>query len=946
MDQFSKKFGFFLILLILSTQSFTQLLSTHPRILFNNHERDAIIGKIRPGGPMHEDFVKFAGNKIYLEIPTPQQMDAKNSFKGYLLGVMLNRVMKNAFLYCMGYNGLINGGEQNSNPPTKNYYPNRERYLENVDGDLRFLMDRSDFIKNYKGLPVHYLGYAIKAVALAYDWGYDFYEERNGKHDVDANALKKSLKRWGEWFLSNGNVSTYPDRYRYWNPVYSNHGPWDTKGLAYLAVALGPEEKLFDDPDQTPYLNVDVFGNEDVKEQVCYHPVDRRAIRGEMKRYAKPYFDQMLAELNDKISGPVNPRGGWHESVMYFLVLEIPNLLEYAEVVCTYYNDPEYTKSVYSSGIFKYAGDFLFHMTTPDGMFMKYGDTGQKTALPSEFFDKNGMSYGDINDIGAGYIGGYYLYRLYHRLKELGPEYADYAELVKFYADQYCFDFSDPFSRQPAKDSLCPTEYEWECRETRINYLYKFLWQTGDPETEPRIEWNDLRDNTLTGQIRYYDNIGVLTSRQLSHESNQGTIVRFDGQPWYYNAHQHFAAGNFTIFKRGNLAIDGGRYVAGGSNTKDDPIYNYSFDYYRASLAHNVVLFKDGETEIGQDSYKSFGVGNVNPYVASQLSAFQDYAAGTNNVSIVYTEKNDPLYPYSFRLRSMRVILDSVYTDARVKQYHRFLVHLTKATDQEMNDPDFVLAYDWIDMEPSVSKEAIWQMHFRDNGNSSELAPNAFLVRRNENIPAGYVKNSFGDMYQGEMLVKCLLPSNPQLSIKDFQFSNDLCNNCWTGRVWEESNRILRFNSSINTHHEFLAVLYPSTADTILDYSGDIMQVSGENLQLAVILKPRLNPIHNLDRNLVIGFASPIHQDSLHYNLSTITISEVLTEHYILGLKPGRYRVELRTETGEWQPKGDFESKTSYPGVPGWGVIAFETDFGTDPVQPGNFNVRIKRIGN
>lgn len=895
---------------------------------------------------MHEDFVKFAGNKVYLEIPTMEQMKVESSFKGYLLGVMLNRVMKNAFLYSMGYNGLINGSGQISNPPTENYYINRERYLENIDGDLRFLMDRNDFIKNYKGLPVHYLGYAIKAVALAYDWGYDFYEERNGKHDVDANALKKSLKRWGEWFLSNGDVSVYPDRYRYWNPVYANHAPWDTKCLAYLAVALGPDEKLYDDPEQSPYLNLDIFGNEDVKEQVCYQPVDRKVIKGEMKRYAKAYFDQILAELNDKVNGPVSPRGGWHESVMYYLVQELPNLLEYAEVVCTYYNDPEYTKSVYSNNVFKYAGDFLLHMTTPDGMFMKYGDTGQKTALPSEFFDKDGKSYGDINDIGAGYIGGYHLYRLYHRLKDLGPEYADHAELVKFYADQYCFDFSDPFSQRPAKDPLCPTKYEWECRETRINYLYKFLWQTADPETEPRIEWNDLRDNTLISNIRYYDNIGIFISRQYYFDSNIGTIVRFDGQPWYYSNHQHFAAGNFTIFKRGNLAIDGGRYAAGGSNTKDDPIYNYSFDYYRSSLAHNVVLFKDGETEIGQDNYKSFGVGNVHPYVASQLPAFQDYATGMENVSIVYTEKSDSLYPYTFGLRSMRVILDSVYTDAGVKQYYRFLVHLTGERDQKMNDPDFVVVYDWIDLEKSASKEAIWQMHFRDNGNSSDLAPNAFVVRRNENIPIGYVKNSFGNTYQSEMLIKCLLPLEPVLSIKEFRFPDELCNSCWTGRIWEESNRILRFNSLMSTHHEFLTVLYPSIADTMLDYSEDIVESKGMGIQLAVILKSQFNPIPNLDRNLVVGFVASQQRDSLQFDLSSIAFSEPLTNHYIVGLKPGQYRVELKTATGEWQSKGDFETKNSYPGAAVCGIIAFETDLGADPVQSDNFMVRIKRIEN
>lgn len=40
MNQFSPQFGFFIILLILSTQSFTQLLSTHPRVFFNKRERD------------------------------------------------------------------------------------------------------------------------------------------------------------------------------------------------------------------------------------------------------------------------------------------------------------------------------------------------------------------------------------------------------------------------------------------------------------------------------------------------------------------------------------------------------------------------------------------------------------------------------------------------------------------------------------------------------------------------------------------------------------------------------------------------------------------------------------------------------------------------------------------------------------------------------------------
>ncbi len=856
--------------------------NNHPKVLFTRSELGTILTRIQSGGVFDKEFTEFAQDMTFIDsdfLPyypgSSRIKDLDDLVPGELIPVLhyiLDKVMKNAFLYQVA-DGTDGGSSANIKTPS---YSSKNEYMTNIFPDLQWLcMIVRDTRFQKKSRESQNL--AIKALAIAYDWADSHFTSATNPTKGDMEAALRCL---GDYHLKGGT---------WYGTAFENHGPWDSKMMAYIAASLGDDE----------YLESDYFTEE------------TNSLGGTAVVYKSAYT--YLQQILQAVDWAAGPRGGWPEGIGYFQSKELPELLEYAEVVSTYKS--YLTTEIFDNNLFVHAGEMLFTMTTPDGMYMKFSDTGQKTALPSEHshYGTDGYSYGDINNIGAGYIAGYHLYRLYHRLRAAG--YPGEAEIALAYANEYCFDFPSGVPLQ----------------EKKINWLYKFIWQTGN---EPDLKIADAVKSGLLSSARYYDRAGVLLTRQEIHNQSVGTVVRFDGSPYYLNGHQHLAAGNFTIFKNGNLAIDGGRYIT----VKD---YYYE-DGYRSSICHNVVMFGE-DADKGQRTIRTKGMRA--PIVYEQRYGYDDYVTGEENVSINCYQYEAP-FDYVYKYRAMKLDLAKVYStgDLDVDAYTRYLVHLTRRDHGHPERPDFVIVYD--DISLGIQDYATWQMHYREDplGTVRSLLahgdPSAFQIDRF--LPAsdtdGILKPSYqlpaaGFEYNGRLFVKCLSPNEITLSHEDLSsIAFDKTHNLeppsgsFNGRVWEEDTHILRFQSRTpEWEHEFLTVLYPSTTyDDLEAYSDDIYTILENDNARFVMIRKGARPIPHLSRNIAVGFVRSNPEEEIKYTLKDLDSG--YTSHYILGLAPGRYRVWVNG-TG----KATFDTRLSYPDK-SWGVLVMETNGTNDRV--------------
>lgn len=839
----------FILAILLVSPALYGIVKEHPRVLLQQADVRRITDKILLYEDVRKDFQLFLTAKTYIEAPMEFAATTQHLHR------ILNKIMKNSFLYMLG--------RHDSRLLTLNYYgddPNR--YMRNIEAELLFLINPETILNIQQLGQLQMPGYAAKSLALAYDWGYDYFA---GNGRLKHRDFEIALKVWGDWFTSPG---------RYYGSVFSNHAPWGAKSIAYIAAALG-DENLFWGEETKTQKSIIPHGSFDI-------------LSAQVNISAKGFFDQVL----HAVSFVAHPRGGWHESVSYYLGKELPELLEFAEIVCTYHNDVNYTNSVYTSPLFKHAGSFLYQMTTPDGMLQKIGDTGAKTALPAEKYEAGGNTYGDINDVGAGYLAGYFLERLYHRL--LNASEIESARLLKSYIDTFCFDFpTRPFE------------------ESNINMLYAFMWRAPDAWAPPVQE---TLNNALLPYSVYFDNVGILISKSADVLNQSGTIVRFDAQPFYFSGHQHFAAGNFTIFKGASLAIDGGRYTS--INTPDTK--SYYEKVYRHALSHNVMLFGDSLT--GQKAFPNQP--DHAPYTEQQLNPFQEYGTGPQNISIFQAEQYKGSWDSPWHVNGMRIQLAKLYDHIGVDSYFRMMLHFYLPENQMLPWSDFVVIYDTIIMQQANTSQ--WQMHFRDNGASFFDGDSVFVIVRDESIDRRLVKAQFGSRYKGQLFIKAMNPAATP-SLCTFDFPDTICQNCWNGRIWEESTHILRYTTPENQQHDYVNLLAPTlfphvTKAHTRNFSQNVQEFAVSNRFFKSIV---LNFAENKTGVLYMSIANP-HVSDLHEIL--LQTDEILPGwFFIIGVQPGTWRVRLLSANGTVALAQTIASFDSKP-VARWGLLAFHLD--------------------
>jgi hypothetical protein len=277
--------------------------------------------------------------------------------------------------------------------------------------------------------------------------------------------------------------------------------------------------------------------------------------------YQLDVWFNMILPVWHQIMGPEG--GGWHEGwndylnstggMTQWLVTDL-----YSWQVAS--GQPLFTQQSWLKN-FAYA---LMYQTKPDFLMEKQGDI-TKPFLTSEY---STTVPNDTQGAGLGSLEGLaYLYN--------DPVLRGWARLVDY-------------------ANLAPDGFEPSC------------W----PYCAPDSNKNSASTRTSLPLVRNFPGWGTILFRTGWSEDDTYVSLKYGDNFW---SHEHFDDGHFTIFNRGNLAIDSGTYQAGSTS-------EHRLQYAQQTVAHNTMLLVDPS-----DVYNS-GV--------TKETLAVDTATGTQNESI------------------------------------------------------------------------------------------------------------------------------------------------------------------------------------------------------------------------------------------------------------------------------------------------------------------------
>lgn len=168
--------------------------------------------------------------------------------------------------------------------------------------------------------------------------------------------------------------------------------------------------------------------------------------------------------------------------------------------------------------------------------------------------------------------------------------------------------------------------------------------------------------------------------------------------------HQHFDAGAFSMYYKGNLAIDSGIYD--GINPATGKRWEYGsphdLEYHKQSIAHNVVLINDPNAlEQGRYSPSNQLSYTQIPRTVEQWNTDRNYQRGT---MLSHSIGDDERYPdYSY----IKGELSLAYGKTRTDQYTRSMAFLNFKNDDH---PGAMIVYDNINT-PNANAEKRWLLH-------------------------------------------------------------------------------------------------------------------------------------------------------------------------------------------------------------------------------------------
>lgn len=278
--------------------------------------------------------------------------------------------------------------------------------------------------------------------------------------------------------------------------------------------------------------------------------------------------------------------------------------------------------------------------------------------------------------------------------------------------------------------------------------------------------------------VRHSDGLGVVNMR--SDWSEDATWIWFKCGPSFWS-HSHMDGGQFTIYKRGALAIDAGNYS-----------YGYHAEHYRNygrhSIAHNLITVTDPNEPPGKDVPKdggqrltSGGYGTTAPYSLAEwqkradefdtggIVAFQTTKAFTyvcGDLTKAYTNAKSGTGDTSARTKRVRKMLRSlvylppdhlvVFDQAESfnKDFKkRWLLHT-------INEPKVKGSLATAERAGAAFRFTAWDKRLKHTITAGKDHP---FFRKHPDCKwyAGYQPQLY--QYDGVMYVRTLLPENPEI---------------------------------------------------------------------------------------------------------------------------------------------------------------------------------------
>ncbi|UKS29496.1 stalk domain-containing protein [Paenibacillus sp. HWE-109] len=208
--------------------------------------------------------------------------------------------------------------------------------------------------------------------------------------------------------------------------------------------------------------------------------------------------------------------------------------------------------------------------------------------------------------------------------------------------------------------------------------------------------------------------------------------------------HQHFDAGAFSLYYKGNLAIDSGIYSGKNPATGAEMGYGSEHDlqYHKQSIAHNVVQINDPNAlEKGTFSPSNQLYYTQIPRTIEQWNTDRNYQRGT---MISHSIGDDEMYPdYSY----IKGELSLAYGKTRTGNYTRSMAFLNFKNDKY---PAAMIVYDHINT-PNASAEKKWLLH-------TGFEPAVEGSR--------YTNEVTERSYNGKLVTNTLLPKSSDLKVE------------------------------------------------------------------------------------------------------------------------------------------------------------------------------------
>ncbi|UKS29495.1 stalk domain-containing protein [Paenibacillus sp. HWE-109] len=208
--------------------------------------------------------------------------------------------------------------------------------------------------------------------------------------------------------------------------------------------------------------------------------------------------------------------------------------------------------------------------------------------------------------------------------------------------------------------------------------------------------------------------------------------------------HQHFDAGAFSLYYKGNLAIDSGIYSGKNPATGVAMEYGSPHDlqYHKQSIAHNVVQINDPNAlEKGTFSPSNQLYSTQIPRTIEQWNTDRNYQRGK---MISHSIGDNEMYPdYSY----IKGELSLAYGKTRTENYTRSMAFLNFKNDKY---PAAMIVYDHINT-PNASAEKKWLLH-------TGFEP---LVEGSR-----YTNEVTERSYNGKLVTDTLLPKSGDLKVE------------------------------------------------------------------------------------------------------------------------------------------------------------------------------------